>query len=76
MIEFRRQVGEFINQTYYAGKTFILTKGEKKVAALVPVSVLDRLTELEAFYKQAITDRQLTSSLGDEITQTNEGAVQ
>ena len=54
MNEFRRQVGEYINQTYYAGKAFVLTKGEKKVAALVPVATLARLEELETFYEQTI----------------------
>jgi prevent-host-death family protein len=54
MSEFRRQAGEFVNQTYYAGKAFILTKGDKRVAALVPVTVLDRLTELEALHGQTI----------------------
>lgn len=37
--EFRRQVGEYINQTFYAGKAFMLTKGEKKVAALIPLAM-------------------------------------
>ena len=41
MNEFRRQVGEYINQTYYANKSFVLTKGEKRVAALVPLAMLD-----------------------------------
>jgi len=50
--EFRRQVGEYINQVHYAGKAFVLTKGEKKMAALVPISLLDRLTELEQLLKQ------------------------
>jgi|GEM_PF-2474355 len=52
MSEFRRQAGEYVNQTHYVGKTFVLTKGEKRVAALVPIKVLDRLAELEAFYDQ------------------------
>ena len=56
--EFRRQVGEYINQTYYANKSFVLTKGEKKVAALVPMAMLNRLTELETFYAQTMADRQ------------------
>ncbi|XWW48539.1 hypothetical protein JYG30_25570 (plasmid) [Fibrella sp. USSR17] len=50
--EFRRQVGEYVNQTYYASKAFILLKGERKVAALVPIALVDRLAELEAFYAQ------------------------
>ena len=56
--EFRRQVGEYINQTYYANKSFVLTKGEKKAAALVPMAMLNRLTELETFYAQTMADRQ------------------
>lgn len=74
--EFRRQVGEYINQTYYAGKAFVLTKGEKKVAALVPMAMFNRLTELEAFYMQTLADRTLTGSSDGEVTQTNEEATQ
>ena len=48
--EFRRQVGEYVNQTYYASKAFTLMKGTKKVGALVPMATLDRLAELEALF--------------------------
>jgi len=51
MSEFRRKAGEYVNQTHYAQKVFFLTKGDQRMAALVPVSVLDRLIELEALYK-------------------------
>lgn len=57
LTEFRRQVGEYVNQVYYAGKSLVLTKGEKKVAALVPITILERLAELEEFYAQTLTDR-------------------
>ncbi len=68
MNEFRRQVGEYVNQTYYAGKAFVLTKGEKRVAALLPVAMLDRLKELEAFYARTIAESQqavITSTEGE-----------
>ena len=45
--EFRRQVGEYLNQTYYAGKAFTLLKGNRRMAALIPIAMLDRLVELE-----------------------------
>lgn len=45
--EFRRQVGEYLNQTYYAGKAFTLMKGNRHMAALIPITMLDRLVELE-----------------------------
>lgn len=45
--EFRRQVGEYLNQTYYAGKAFTLMKGNRPMAALIPITMLDRLIELE-----------------------------
>lgn len=54
--EFRRQVGEYVNQTYYAGKSFVLTKGEKKVAALIPIATLTKLAELEKFYEKKKAD--------------------
>lgn len=56
--EFRRQVGEYVNQTYYAQKSFRLFKGNKPVAVLVPVTTLERLAELEAFYEETIQARQ------------------
>ena len=52
MNEFRRQVGEYINQTYYAGKAFTLVKGTKNVGALVPMAMIERLAELEALVAQ------------------------
>lgn len=48
--EFRRQVGEYLNQTYYAGKAFALVKGEKQVAALVPMAMVERLAQLELIH--------------------------
>lgn len=47
MNEFRKQVGEYLNQTYYAGKAFTLMKGNRPMAALVPMSMLERLAQLE-----------------------------
>ena len=73
--EFKRQVSEYINQAYYAGKTFGLTKGEKQVAALVPMSMISRLAELETFYVQVLAERhpaQLTDTDGSATTPTSE----
>ncbi|SFF28616.1 prevent-host-death family protein [Spirosoma endophyticum] len=75
MNEFRRQVGEYINQTYYAEKAFVLTKGEKKVAALVPMAMLNRMTELEAFYAQTLADKTPINSSDSEATETNQEAA-
>ena len=66
--DFRRQVGEYVNQTYYAGKAFVLLKGERKVAALLPIALVERLSELEAFYAQTIQSRQ---DPGTPETETN-----
>ena len=80
MTEFRRQVGEYVNQVYYAERTFLLTKGEKSVAAVVPMSLLERLAELEEFYAQTLLeqsrplrrtggfDRPTDTTLSDELT--------
>lgn len=76
MNEFRRQVGEYINQTYYAGKAFVLTKGEKKVAALMPIAMLNRLTELETFYAQNLANSTTTGSSDDDGSETDEKAAQ
>ncbi|GAB3968534.1 hypothetical protein GCM10028806_12770 [Spirosoma terrae] len=38
------------------GKAFVLTKGQKKVAALVPIAMLNKLAELEDFYKRTKGD--------------------
>lgn len=72
MNEFRRQVGEYINQTYYAGKTFVLIKGEKKVAAMVPIATLNRLRELEDFYTRTMADQEQTGSTNNEGVHLNE----
>lgn len=76
MNEFRRQVGEYINQTYYANKAFVLTKGPKQVAALVPMTMLDRLTELETFYAQTLADRQQADASVERINETNSNVTQ
>lgn len=76
MNEFRRQVGEYINQTYYASKAFILTKGDKKVGALIPMAMFNRLTELEAFYAQTVADREQTQSTDAEVIQTSGPAAE
>ena len=33
--EFRRQVGEYLNQTYYAGKAFTLLKGNSSCEIVI-----------------------------------------
>ncbi|QMW03336.1 type II toxin-antitoxin system prevent-host-death family antitoxin [Spirosoma foliorum] len=45
--DFRRQVGEYLNRTYYAKEQFVIIKSGKQIAALVPISILERLTQLE-----------------------------
>lgn len=63
--EFRKQVGEYLNQTYYAGKAFTLMKGNRPMAALVPISLLERLSRLE---DQLASQAQLpTHPLSDPI---------
>ena len=75
MNEFRRQVGEYVNQTYYAGKSFTLLKGERAVAALVPMALLDRLNELEAYYAQTIEDQNQPASPDTEVDKTHSSPV-
>ena len=78
--EFRRQVGEYTNQTYYSGKAFVLLKGGRRVAALLPIALLDRLVELEAFYAQTIEKEQELSQLqappSEAVDEEAIGAVQ
>lgn len=45
--EFRKQVSEYLNQTYYAGKAFTIMKGNRPMAALVPIDMLERLAHFE-----------------------------
>ena len=73
MNEFRRQVGEYVNQTYYASKAFMLMKGEKKVAALLPIAMVNRLAELEAFQAQVMAERQQTESTNTDANPITEG---
>lgn len=74
--EFRRQVSEYVNQTYYAGKAFTLTKGERQVAALVPMALLDRLNELEAQYAQTIANQNPAVSTDTEVDATDSSPVE
>ena len=73
MNEFRRQVGEYVNQTYYASKAFVLMKGEKKVAALLPIAMVNRLAELEAFQAQVMAERQQNEPTNTDVNQLTEG---
>jgi hypothetical protein len=59
MNEFRRQIGEYVNQAYYANKAFVLIKGQKKLAALVPMAQLERLAQLEALVNEWQTSANL-----------------
>lgn len=60
--EFRNQIGEYVNQVYYASKAFTLTKGAKPVAALVPITLLERLATLEKFHEDTLAAEQLVVS--------------
>lgn len=76
--EFRRQVGEWVNQTYYANKAFVLLKGDRRVAALLPIALLDRLVELEAFYAQTIEksqEQELSQLQATPSEAVDEGAI-
>lgn len=64
--EFRSQIGEYVNQVYYANKFFTLTKGTKLVAALVPISLLDRLATLEKFHEDTLAGHHQVESAGHE----------
>lgn len=56
--DFRRQVGEYLNRTYYAKEQFVITKSGKQIAALVPIIVLERLTQLEGQYQADDKDQE------------------
>lgn len=74
MNEFRRQIGEYVNQTYYANKTFVLTKGQKKLAALVPIAQLERLAQLEALVNEWQTSANLDTTVPSTLIESESEA--
>lgn len=56
--DFRRQVGEYLNRTYYAKEHFVITKSGKQIAALVPIAILERLTQMNQLQTDTSTDKQ------------------
>ncbi|GAB2556017.1 hypothetical protein GCM10027190_02600 [Spirosoma areae] len=66
-------MGGYVNQTYYASKAFVLMKSEKKVAALLPIAMVNRLAELEAFQAQVTAERQQIEPTNTDANQITEG---
>ena len=48
--EFARKLAEYINRVAYRGEKFIVTRGNKPVAELRPVSEGIKMSELPAFF--------------------------
>ncbi len=44
----RKNLGQYVNEAYYRGDEFIIKRAGKPVAALVPLSDLEKLASLRA----------------------------
>lgn len=50
----RKNLGQYVNETYYRGDEFIIKRAGKPVAALVPLADLEKLASLRAQGVKAI----------------------
>ena len=54
--EARRNLGELLNQTYYQGMPFMLTRGNKPMAALIGVNEFKKILALIEKYDPGLAD--------------------
>ncbi|OGF99034.1 hypothetical protein A2153_01710 [Candidatus Gottesmanbacteria bacterium RBG_16_38_7b] len=52
----RRNLGELLNQAFYQGTPFMLTRGDKPMAALIGVKEFKRILELIDKYDPGLAD--------------------
>jgi PHD/YefM family antitoxin component YafN of YafNO toxin-antitoxin module len=52
----RRRLGELIEQAFYQGRPFILTRGKKPMAALIGTETFSRILELLERYDPGLAD--------------------
>ena len=52
----RRHLGELIEQAFYQGRPFILTRGKKPMAALIGTGVFSRALQLIEKYDPGLAD--------------------
>ena len=52
----RRHLGELIEQAYYQGRPFILTRGKKPMAALIGTEVFSRVLQLVEKHDPGLAD--------------------
>lgn len=61
--EARRNLGELLNMAFYQGKPFMLTRGDKPMAAIIGVNEFKRILELIEKYDPGLSDTlAITSS--------------
>jgi len=57
MLDFRRSPGEVLNEVFYNKKKIILERGKKKMAAMVPIDLYEKLftdKDIEIYTKKRI----------------------
>jgi len=52
----RKNLGQYVNETFYRGDEFIIKRAGKPVAALVPLKNLEKLEALKTRGLQAVQD--------------------
>lgn len=74
----RDHLGELIQQAYYLGKPFVLTRGKKPMAAIIGTLEFGRILELIETYDPALSDTLavITSPEVEELLQKGDEAIQ
>lgn len=71
--EARRNLGELLNQAFYQGMPFMLTRGDKPMAALIGAKEFKRILELIEKYDPGLADTLAVMSNKEVQKILNEG---
>ena len=75
--EARNHLGELIQQAHYLGKPFVLTRGEKPMAAIIGTQEFGRILELIETYDPALADTLaiMTNPEVEDLLKQGEAAI-
>lgn len=69
----RRNLGELLNQAFYQGMPFMLTRGDKPMAAIIGINEFIRILELVEKYDPGLADSLAIMSNPEAQRILNEG---
>lgn len=74
----RDHLGELIQQAHYLGKSFVLTRGKKPMAAIIGTQEFGRILELIETYDPALSDTLavITNPEVEALLQAGDEAIQ